>query len=307
MAAEFPHCYGADFHPTYVGAKYSCSICMEETVVDDDESNNHLAHFNGCAHTACMRCLTQWMEGGRYDCPQCRTPCDGIQTVAYTLHVSNQEFMVLDTEIATMQRNIEERTEMNTRLREQLVTDNDQIEEVVGRFGHYGCNDHIIAVNDMEETAGILEVPQHVRGQNIPEVFALADDIRKTRENEMSFKMDFIQKNNVRTAFEIKQVQIYSRRQIQLKNLADMLLSGYHFDEDTAMEISEEEEEEEEEGIGCNICYSCVTGGAGPCVLERTSLSVTPGPSLYNQYDEGQRDEYWLNSQPVDPHQREEL
>jgi hypothetical protein len=215
--------------------------------------------------------------------------------------------MVLDTEIATMQRNIEERTEMNTRLREQLVTDNDQIEEVVGRFGHYGCNDHIIAVNDMEETAGILEVPQHVRGQNIPEVFALADDIRKTRENEMSFKMDFIQKNNVRTAFEIKQVQIYSRRQIQLKNLADMLLSGYHFDEDTAMEISEEEEEEEEEGIGCNICYSCVTGGAGPCVLERTSLSVTPGPSLYNQYDEGQRDEYWLNSQPVDPHQREEL
>jgi len=136
-------------------------------------------------------------------------------------------------------------------------------------------------------------VPQHVRGQNIPEVFALADDIRKTRENEMSFKMDFIQKNNVRTAFEIKQVQIYSRRQIQLKNLAHMLLSGYHFDEDTAMEISEEEEEEEEEeeGIGCNICYSCVTGGAGPCVLERTSLSVTPGPSLYNQYDEGQREE----------------
>ena len=108
MAAEFPHCYGANVHPTYVGAKYSCSICMEETVVDDDESNNHLAHFNGCAHTACMRCLTQWMEGGRYDCPQCRTPCDGIQTVAYTLHVSNQEFMVLDTEIATMQRNIEE-------------------------------------------------------------------------------------------------------------------------------------------------------------------------------------------------------
>jgi len=38
-------------------------------------------------------------------------------------------------------------------------------------------------------------------------------------------------------------------------------------------EESDEEEEfdeeanEEEEGIGCNKCYSCVTGGAGPCVL----------------------------------------
>lgn len=26
---------------------------------------------------------------------------------------------------------------------------------------------------------------------------------------------------------------------------------------------------EEEEGIGCNQCYSCVTGGAGPCVLDK--------------------------------------
>jgi len=28
------------------------------------------------------------------------------------------------------------------------------------------------------------------------------------------------------------------------------------------------EAEEEEEGIGCNSCYACVTGGAGPCVKE---------------------------------------
>lgn len=28
-------------------------------------------------------------------------------------------------------------------------------------------------------------------------------------------------------------------------------------------------EEEEEYGIGCNKCYSCVSGGAGPCVLDR--------------------------------------
>ena len=30
-----------------------------------------------------------------------------------------------------------------------------------------------------------------------------------------------------------------------------------------------DEDEEEEEGIGCNQCYSCVTGGACPCVLDK--------------------------------------
>jgi hypothetical protein len=33
---------------------------------------------------------------------------------------------------------------------------------------------------------------------------------------------------------------------------------------------SDIEEEEEEEGIGCNKCYSCVTGGSGPCVLDES-------------------------------------
>ena len=30
-----------------------------------------------------------------------------------------------------------------------------------------------------------------------------------------------------------------------------------------------DEWEEEEEGIGCNECYACVTGGAGPCVKDK--------------------------------------
>ena len=36
---------------------------------------------------------------------------------------------------------------------------------------------------------------------------------------------------------------------------------------DAAYTDSDEESDEEEDGIGCNKCYSCVTGGAGPCVL----------------------------------------
>jgi hypothetical protein len=28
-------------------------------------------------------------------------------------------------------------------------------------------------------------------------------------------------------------------------------------------------QEEEEDGIGCNECYACVTGGAGPCVKDK--------------------------------------
>ena len=35
----------------------------------------------------------------------------------------------------------------------------------------------------------------------------------------------------------------------------------------TDYDSSDEESDEEEEGIGCNKCYSCVTGGSGPCVL----------------------------------------
>jgi hypothetical protein len=31
-------------------------------------------------------------------------------------------------------------------------------------------------------------------------------------------------------------------------------------------------DEDEEEGIGCNKCYSCVSGGSGPCVLDTGSL-----------------------------------
>ena len=29
-------------------------------------------------------------------------------------------------------------------------------------------------------------------------------------------------------------------------------------------EEEDEDEDEEEDGIGCNECYACVTGGAGP-------------------------------------------
>jgi len=29
------------------------------------------------------------------------------------------------------------------------------------------------------------------------------------------------------------------------------------------------DEEQESEGIGCNACYVCVTGGSTPCILEK--------------------------------------
>ena len=32
---------------------------------------------------------------------------------------------------------------------------------------------------------------------------------------------------------------------------------------------SSDDEDEEEDGIGCNECYVCVTGGAGKCVLDK--------------------------------------
>ena len=38
-------------------------------------------------------------------------------------------------------------------------------------------------------------------------------------------------------------------------------VSSSEFDEDS------DEDSDEDFGIGCNKCYSCVTGGAGPCVL----------------------------------------
>jgi len=306
---KFPHCFGAGFNPTYSGSSYTCGICMVDTTVNEEESNNHLAHFNGCAHTACVSCLTTWMESGRRDCPVCRRTSDGIQTVSYTLYMANQEHMLLEEDIGDMQQHIEDRTKMNTLLRLQLVADNEKIERVVGRFGHYGCNDYIMAVDTMEDIAGISSIPHHVRDQGRdPEVFKHADMICKISENEMSLKTDMIQKNTYRTAYEIDQIKLYKQRQIHLAHTAQMLLSGYSLpteesiamdvENDVAMDVEndvaihlnfeeeeeeeeeeESEEEEEEEGIGCNICYSCVTGGAGPCVLERTSLSVTPGPS----------------------------
>jgi hypothetical protein len=39
-------------------------------------------------------------------------------------------------------------------------------------------------------------------------------------------------------------------------------------DEEDDEEDEEGDEEEEDEGIGCNNCYSCVSGGCSPCILE---------------------------------------
>lgn len=272
--AAFHHHFGEEFTQTYVGATYTCSICMVETTIDEEETNNCLAHFNGCTHTACVGCLTTWMEEGRYDCPQCRTQCSGIQTVPYTLHVSNQEYMLLGSEIKELQKSVEERTQMNTLLRSQIYENSCKIEQLAAQYGHYGCNDQIAAATVMEETAGIMAIPQHVRSQDTtPDVFALADDIQKTSENEMSFKMNFIQMNNSRNEFAIKRIQTYRARRRKLESCADMLLSGYcaiepHLPTHDNMDVSEEEEEDdtEEEGIGCNECYACVTGGSSPCL-----------------------------------------
>ena len=224
----FPHCYGVAFNPTYVGTKFTCSICMNETIIDDDETDNHLAHFSECAHTACISCLTRWMESGRNDCPQCRAYSDSIQTVKYTLYMANKEFMLLDNEIDGMRHNIEERTATNAILRQQLVSDNDKIRHLEHAYSHYGCNDQITAIDTMEEAAGVSDVPQHLRGQHhIPEVFMRADTIRKTCENEMEFKQNFIQQNIARTAFEMREIHTLKERQQILVLNAQILLSGY--------------------------------------------------------------------------------
>jgi cobalamin biosynthesis protein CobT len=222
------------------------------------------------------------------------------------LHVSNQEYLLLDSEIKGLQQNIQERTKMNTLLRKQVAGDNDKVEQMASQFGYYGCNDQIAMANEMEDTAGISHIPQHVRSQDTtPVVFALADNIRKLCENEMSFKMGMVQQNNDRNTFEIKQIQTYQQRQHCLKSTARMLLSDYYFTEKcAAMDISEEEEEEDdkmeendqeeeeeeeddkmeendqeeeeeeeddkmEEGIGCNHCYACVSGGSSPCIMKK--------------------------------------
>ena len=39
--------------------------------------------------------------------------------------------------------------------------------------------------------------------------------------------------------------------------------------ESTSSDENDVENTGEEEGIGCNQCYSCVTGGSGPCVLDK--------------------------------------
>ena len=51
---------------------------------------------------------------------------------------------------------------------------------------------------------------------------------------------------------------------VQMKGTGEYLC-GNACDE----EGSEEDEEEESEGIGCNACYACVTGGSTPCILEK--------------------------------------
>ena len=51
------------------------------------------------------------------------------------------------------------------------------------------------------------------------------------------------------------------------KSWADLMDSDEENDSDDEL-AKVAPEEEEEEGIGCNNCYPCVTGGAGPCVKE---------------------------------------
>jgi hypothetical protein len=51
------------------------------------------------------------------------------------------------------------------------------------------------------------------------------------------------------------------------KSWADLMDSDEETDSDDEF-AKVAPEQEEEEGIGCNNCYPCVTGGAGPCVKE---------------------------------------
>jgi len=66
------------------------------------------------------------------------------------------------------------------------------------------------------------------------------------------------------------------------RNTDEFCKSQYDYMYDDGFISDCTEEAMEEEGIGCNKCYSCVTGGAGPCVLElelaqkKTSVSCNP-------------------------------
>jgi hypothetical protein len=52
---------------------------------------------------------------------------------------------------------------------------------------------------------------------------------------------------------------------VQMKGTGEYLCGNACDEEDE----EDSDEEQESEGIGCNACYACVTGGSTPCILEK--------------------------------------
>jgi len=56
---------------------------------------------------------------------------------------------------------------------------------------------------------------------------------------------------------------------VQMKYCGQYLCGNACDESEEEDEDEDEDEDEEEDGIGCNECYACVTGGAGPCVKDK--------------------------------------
>ena len=57
------------FTSKYKKMAIGCSTCMESFTARSDVS------MTPCGHTFHTRCITNWLERGQSNCPQCRTSC----------------------------------------------------------------------------------------------------------------------------------------------------------------------------------------------------------------------------------------
>jgi len=211
-----------------IGMEYVCSICMESTLIEDELSDNKLCHFNGCKHSACASCLTTWYENERYDCPQCRVACNGVQTVKHSIYLLEKEYMILENEIYEMRSNISSRCKINSILRADMVRESNKIDKLIEEYGCFNSNDQSIAIQNMENIGGFHHVPHHVRALNYtPFVFCQAAHIRKTTENSICLKTSILQMNIIRDEYELDQIEKYTIKQHEIMTDIHIFLSNY--------------------------------------------------------------------------------
>ncbi len=227
------------FDTNTCGMEYICLICMETTVIKD-EPDDKLCHFNGCKHTSCVFCLTEWFQYGHNDCPQCRTQCTGVCAVKYSIYLLKKEYIMLDREIQEMRHNIRSRCKVNSILRADMVRASKNIDKLIEEYGFFGCNIQSMIIQNMEEEGGLNHVPHHVRAlNNIPVIFDHADYIKKITENHIILKTNMLQQNIIRDEYERSQIDKYIRRQNEITADINIFLSNY------SLHVSEPESETE--------------------------------------------------------------